>query len=102
MTKTSLSLAAAIAAGLFLTAMPASAQNQQVSPNVQTADRNARAAIRGIYGAAGQVACGGNRICRRPAAAVGEAVYDTAQRISIRESRRLQELGRRIRERGRN
>lgn len=89
--------------GLAFAATPASAQSQQqVPPNLETADRNARAAIRGIYGAAGQVACGGNRICRRPAAAVGEAVYNTTQRASQSGSRRLQDLGRRIRERGRN
>jgi hypothetical protein len=97
-TSTSLALM-----GLALTAVPASAQSQQQVPaNLEKADRNARAAIRGIYGAAGQAACGGARICRKPAAAVGEAVYSTAQRASQRGSQKLQDIGRSIRGRGRN
>lgn len=91
---------AAIAASLLT--VPAAAQDSN-SSRLEKADKAARTATSKIYGAAGRSVCG--RSCGKVASKVGVGIYDGAQDLSRRGAAKMQEVGRKARERrqrGRN
>lgn len=83
--------------GAAVIATPAMGQQQSTSPTIDRMSEKARAGIGVIYGAAGARACGA--ACGRVASKVGTEVYDRSRDVSTRYGEKLQDLGRRARER---
>lgn len=86
---------AAIAVSLWATSVMA--QQQSTSPSIDRMSQAARGVVGGIYTAAGARACGAD--CGRAAGKVGVGVYDKSRDFSVRYGERLQEVGRKARDR---
>jgi hypothetical protein len=87
---------AIIAITASLLTAPIAAQNQN-SSRLEKADIVARSTIGAIYGEAGTRACGAK--CGYASRKVGVKIYDKSQDLSRRAAKRIQEAGRKMRER---